>query len=80
MLHVHQGRWESSLALMEQLPAGVWLVTMTVEERVCPLKGLKIRVFWGSRGDAVETSPTRNHEVVGSIPGLVQWITDLAWP
>ena len=25
-------------------------------------------------------NPTRNHEVVGSIPGLVQWVKDLAWP
>ena len=26
---------------------------------------------------AVETSPTRNHEVAGSIPGLVQWVKGL---
>ena len=23
------------------------------------------------------TNPTRNHEVVGLIPGLAQWVTDL---
>ena len=23
-----------------------------------------------------ETNPTGNHEVVGSIPGLVQWVKD----
>ena len=26
------------------------------------------------------TNPTRNHEVVGSIPALAQWVNDLALP
>ena len=25
------------------------------------------------------TNPTRNHEVVGSIPGLAQWVDDPVW-
>ena len=29
------------------------------------------------RGEA-EMNLTRNHEVVGSIPGLIQWVKDLA--
>ena len=31
------------------------------------------------RGAAV-MNPTRNHKVVGSIPGLAQWVKDLALP
>ena len=26
------------------------------------------------------TNPTRNHEVLGSIPSLTQWVMDLALP
>ena len=31
---------------------------------------------WSSSRGTAETKPTRNHEVVGWIPGLVQWVKD----
>ena len=35
---------------------------------------------WSSRRGSAEMNPTRNHEVVGSIPGLAQCVGDLALP
>ena len=35
-------------------------------------------VFWSSHCGAAEMNLTRNHEVAGSIPGLPQWVKDLA--
>jgi len=37
-------------------------------------------IFRSSHHGAVETNLTRNHEVVGSIPGLAQWVKDPALP
>ena len=36
--------------------------------------------FWlgSSHCGTVETNPTGNHELVGSIPGLAQWVKDLS--
>ena len=31
---------------------------------------------WSSRLGTVERNPTGSHEVVGSIPGLAQWVKD----
>ena len=38
--------------------------------------GLLNCTFESSHHGAAETNPTRNHEVVGSIPGLTQWVKD----
>ena len=41
---------------------------------------LNITSFRSSHCGAAETNPTRNHEAVGSIPGLAQWVKDPALP
>ena len=41
---------------------------------------VKIRIKGSSHRGAAETNLTRNHEVVGSIPGLAQWVKDPALP
>ena len=41
---------------------------------------IKIEDFLSSHRGAAETNPTRNNEVSGSIPGLAQWVKDLALP
>ena len=38
----------------------------------------KDRRVWSSPYGSVETNPTRNYKVLGSIPGLAQWVRDLA--
>ena len=38
------------------------------------------KIKWSSCCGAAETNPTRNHEVVGSIPGLAPSVKDPALP
>ena len=38
------------------------------------------KYLWSSPCGAVETNPTRNHEVAGLIPGLIQWVKDPVLP
>ena len=40
----------------------------------------KYKNLESSHQGTVETNPTRNHEVVGSIPGLAQGVKDLVLP
>ena len=49
---------------------------MLVELALLILKDSKRKRMRSSHPGAVETSLTRNHEVVGSIPGLAQWVKD----
>ena len=41
---------------------------------------ITLKKKWSSHRGAAETNPTRNNEVVGLIPGLIQWVKDLALP
>ena len=44
-------------------------------------KNKKIKFLsWSSHRGTVETNPTRIHEYTGLIPGLTQWVGDLALP
>ena len=48
------------------------LLLPSVDPKIPPIKVLTMEFPSGS----VETNPTSNHEVVGSIPDLAQWVKD----
>ena len=55
---------------------------LLIAHKVTPLGGKKKdkKAKWSSCSGAEETNPTRDDEVAGSIPGLVQWVKGLALP
>ena len=62
--------------------AALFTITKAWKQPKCPLTDEWIMKTWyrSSRRGTVETNPARNHKVSGWIPGLCQWVKDLALP
>ena len=50
-----------------------WGIPVVAQQVKKPTSGVPVLDQW-------LTNPTKNHEVSGSIPGLAQWVKDLALP
>ena len=53
---------------------------MEVENRVLPFDVTAEVKNWSSCRGSAETNLTKNHEVVGLIPSLTQWVKDPVLP
>ena len=60
--------------------AVAWLQTLAWELPYAVDVTIKKKVLGSSHYGSVEMNLTRNHDVVGSIPGLTLWVKDLVLP
>ena len=58
-------------------PTYLWLINLLPRRQEYTMRKDK---FQSSHCGAAEMNPTRNNEVVGSIPGLAQWVKDPVLP
>ena len=80
--------WEPPYAAGAAQEIATTATTTTTDKKTKDKKNKKIkkklkkkkRYFGSSCHGTAETNLTRNHEVAGLIPGLAQWVKDLALP